>query len=385
MSYTKLASRPSWPTTFTGIAFDTGLSTDPSWTSWPISTLCGPIPTKWLYPTKPRIPPRLWNTCCSSTSCTWHWTWGYGILIPPYSTYLDFKPVSWTSSWPFSTTTIWTRNSSSFLPETYSDHTIKSIELWNTLYFWKNTNGQNPKPTSGPTLETWRRALWHPEAQWIDSTSNYQSLQLESTERHWRLWSSHCPFEQAPLPGKREFLATKTGCRKRSICGNNGGSQPSGFCEWNIITTPHPWHWPWQTGTAQSSPRWPCIGEKRSYPKPGKTDWRPTSKMVPVHPSRYQFPTQNCWTWSKIGSTSSGSKPIPGQCCWHSSSRNSNTSTWRPTCSISSTISSCSSFPRTKTCSLWPCPTVGQPRKQQHMAGKQHDRISQWHQVQIVV
>ena len=51
-------------------------------------------------------------------------------------------------------TTIWTRNSSSFLPETYSDHTIKSIELWNTLYSWKNTNGQNPKPTFGPTLET---------------------------------------------------------------------------------------------------------------------------------------------------------------------------------------------------------------------------------------
>ena len=88
-----------------------------------------------------------------------HWTWGYGILIPPYSTYLDFKPISWTSSWPFSTTTIWTRNSSSFLPETYSDHTIKSIELWNTLFFWKDTNGQNPKPTSGPTLETRRRAL----------------------------------------------------------------------------------------------------------------------------------------------------------------------------------------------------------------------------------
>ena len=99
-------------------------------------------------------PPRLWNTCCSSTSCTWHWTWGHGIIISPYSTYLDFKPVSWTRSWPFSTTTIWTRNSSSFLPETYSDYTIKSIELWNALYSWKNTNGQNPKPTFGPTLET---------------------------------------------------------------------------------------------------------------------------------------------------------------------------------------------------------------------------------------
>ena len=154
MPYTKLAPRPSWPTTFSGTTCDTGFSTDSSRTNRPFSTLWGPISTKGLYPTKPRIPTRLWNTCCSSTSCTWYWTWGYGILIPPCSTYVDFKPVSWTSSWPISTTTIWTRNSSSFLPETYSDHTIKSIELWNTLYSWKNTNGQNPKPTFGPTLET---------------------------------------------------------------------------------------------------------------------------------------------------------------------------------------------------------------------------------------
>ena len=164
MPYTKLAPRPLWPTTFSGTTFDTGLSTDSSRTNWPFSTLWGPFSTKRLSPTKPRIPPRLWNTCCSSTSCTWYWTWGYGILIPPYSTYVDFTPVSWTSSWPISTTTIWTRNSSFFLPETYSDHTIKSIELWHTLSFWKNTNGQNPKPTSGSTLETRRRTLWYPEA-----------------------------------------------------------------------------------------------------------------------------------------------------------------------------------------------------------------------------
>ena len=169
-----MASRSSWPTTFPGIAFDTGLSTDPSWTSWSISKLCGPVTTKWLYSTKSRIQPRLWNTCCSSTSCTWSWTWGYGIIFSPHSTYLDFTPVSWTSSWPFSTTTIWTRNSSSFFSETYSDYTIKSIELRNALHSWKNTNGQNPKPTFGQH--------WKPDEEHYD-TQKLNGLILPRTIR----------------------------------------------------------------------------------------------------------------------------------------------------------------------------------------------------------
>ena len=78
---------------------------------------------------------------------------GMVTILSSRSTYLDLSSIPWTSSWPISTTTIWTRYPS-FFSETYSGYTIKSIELRNSTYSCKNTNGQNPKLAFGPTLET---------------------------------------------------------------------------------------------------------------------------------------------------------------------------------------------------------------------------------------
>ena len=52
------------------------------------------VVTIWADCPNPELGPKLWLSCCSTTPSTRHWTGRYGTIIPTYSTYMDFLPIS---------------------------------------------------------------------------------------------------------------------------------------------------------------------------------------------------------------------------------------------------------------------------------------------------
>ena len=147
-SSTSVESESSWISTFSRNTFDSGFSTDSSRTSWQFSTFLGYVTTIWADCPNPKLGPKLWLSCCSTTPSTGHWTRRFGTILPTYSTYMDFLPISGTSS----TSTLWAWHS--ILSETYSGFSTKSIYVRNTFHSWQDHIGQNSKHTYGPILET---------------------------------------------------------------------------------------------------------------------------------------------------------------------------------------------------------------------------------------